>query len=150
MNERQAFDELLADDRFDDSVSEQHQSDLRSQVLQAFDQCNRDVAVVDLRTPSANERQRASRTRSRGLMMILAVGLIGLVAVWFYRGDRSDGRSVVQRPPADDVTVDSQLLASLVEVNAFRDEVSRQALFDAIAMCELDHEGRMLLDASQP
>jgi len=147
MNERQAFEELLGDGHFDDSVSDQHQSDLRSRVLQAFDQTSCEMAVVELCTPSAGQRQCASWNRSFGYAVILAVGLIGLVAVWFYRGDRSAELPMVQQPTAADVTEDSQLLASLAKVNAFRDEVSREAMFDAIAMCELDHEGRMLFDA---
>lgn len=149
-NERQAFDELVGDDRFDDSLSDQHQSELRSEMLQAFDRPSSEIAVVQQHVPSVGARQLARRKRSLGFTAIVAVCLIGLVAVWTYRGDRSSDGGVVQQPDSTDVTEDPQLLESLAEVNAFRDEVSREALFDAIAMCELDHEGRMLFGEAQP
>lgn len=149
-NERQAFDELVADDRFDDSLSDQHQSELRSEMLQAFDRPSSEIAVVQLHSPSVGARQLARRKRSLGFGVVVAVCLIGLIAVWTYRRDRSYDGGVVQQPDSTDVTEDPQRLESLAKVNAFRGEVSREALFDAIAMCELDYEGRMLFGASQP
>ncbi|MBC8352874.1 MAG: hypothetical protein H8E66_12840 [Planctomycetes bacterium] len=144
MDERQAFDELLAGDRFDDSICDQHQSDLRSKALQAFD----DTSTVELRVASTNERRRARLKRSLGYEMTAVVCLIGLVAGWFYYDRIREERPIVVNPPVPDVTIteDVQLLASLTEVNTFRDEVSAEALFSAIAMCELDHEGRVLFD----
>ena len=150
MNERQAFEELLGDDRFDDSVCDQHQSDLRFKVLQAFDQPDREATIAELHVRSSGERRRASWSQSLGYASILAVCLIGLVALWIYGGNESADTQIVDHAPVPDVTEDSRLLASLAEVNAFRDEVSREAFFDAIAICQLDHEGRTSFDSNQP
>ncbi len=150
MNERQAFDELLGDDRFDDSVCDQHQSDLRFKVLQAFDQPDREATIAELHVRSSGERRRASWSQSLGYASILAVCLIGLVALWIYGGNESADPPIVDHAPVPDVTEDSRLLASIAEVNAFRDEVSREAFFDAIAICQLDHEGRTSFDSIQP
>jgi len=149
LNEQQVFDELLGDDRFDDSVCDQHQSDLRSQVLQAFDQPDRKTLrpLVESQMPTGRKRQRASRSL-RGVA-IMATCLFGLVAIWFSRGNDPPERPIVQHSTVPDVTDDSQLVASLAEVNAFRDEVTREEYFLAIAMCELDHEGRVLSDSTQ-
>ena len=150
MNERQAFDELLGDDRFDDSVCDQHQSDLRFKVLQAFDQPDREATIAELHVRSSGERRRASWSQSLGYASILAVSLIGLVALWIYAGNESADPPIVDHAPIPDVAEDSRLLASLAEVNAFRDEVPREAFFDAIAICQLDHEGRSSFDSIQP
>jgi hypothetical protein len=150
MNERQTFDELFGADHFEDSVSDQHQSELRSKVLQAFDQSNSERTIVELRVPSTSGRQHASGNRSLGYVAILAVCLIGLVAIWLYQGSGSDSRRIVDNPRIPGVPENSQLLASLAAVNAFRDEVPREALFGAIAMCEQDHDGRMFFDSTQP
>lgn len=150
MDERQAFDELLGDDRFDDSVCDQHQSDLRFKVLQAFDQPDREATIAELHVRSSGERRLASWSQSLGYASILAVCLIGLVALWIYGENESAGPPVVDHAPVPDVTEDSRLLASLAEVNAFRDKVPREAFFDAIAICQLDHEGRTSFDSIQP
>jgi len=147
MNEQQVFSELQSDDQFDDSIFDQHQSDLRSEVLQAFDQPDHGTVLAKPQVGSIERRQRTRR--SLGYAAIVAVCLIGPIA-WFYHGNSSLNRPVVERPSVPSTTADSQLLASLVEVNAFRDEVSREALFVAIAMCEQEHDGRTFVDSVPP
>ncbi len=149
-NELQAFTELLGDNHFDDSVCDEHQSDLRSKVLQAFDQADRELAIAELPVRSANQRQWARRRRSLGYGAILAVCLIGLVAFWFYRGNEPANIPIANPAPAPEVTEDSQLLESLAAVNAFRDVVSPEAFFGALAMCQQDYEGRMSDESIQP
>lgn len=147
MNERQAFDDLLGKDRFDDSVNEQHQSSLRSDVLQAFGQSHTDASPVELAEDPTSKQKSRRASRVVGLAVMLAVCLFGLVAAWIYSGDSPDERNIVEEPS---VAEDSHLVASLDEVNLFREEVSPEALFFAIAMCEVDHEGRTRSDSLQP
>ncbi len=149
-SEQQAFAEILGDNRFDDSVCDEHRSDLRSKVLQAFDQANGEVATAELSARSDHQRQWASRRRSFGYATILAVCLIGLVAAWFYRGDESAHIPIAKPAPALDVNDESRLIESLAAVNVFRDEVSPEAFFSALAMCQQDHEGRMSDESLQP
>ena len=150
MHERQAFNELFGDDRFDDSVGDRHRSELRSKMLQAFDQFNREATSVEPHVHPTGSRRHASWNRSPGYAAVLAVCLIGLVTVGLDHWIGPDDRSIVKPQPVPGVTDDAQLFASLAEVNAFRDEDSREALFYAIAICQRGHEGRMLVDSVQP
>ena len=150
MNEQYVFDELLRNDRFDDSVGDQHRNDLRSEVLQSFGQPGHEASPVELRTSTTCEHQNDRWNRAVGYAVILAVCLIGFVAAWIYGGGGSDDRGIVVEPTIPEVTDESRLLASLAAVNSFRDEVSPEALFGAFAMCELDQEARDQLDAFQP
>jgi len=142
INEQRAFDQLLGDDGFDDSVCDEHQSDLRSELLRVFDQLDRDVTVAELSVRPTRQRQQSSWSRSLGYATVLAVCLIGFVVVWFYAG--SQPHTIVEHAPVADSTDDARLLASLAAVNAFKDEVPLEDFFGALAMCQQDHEGRKL------
>jgi len=149
--DRHSFNELAGDDRFDDSVCEEHQSELRSKVLQAFDQSNRETTLVESQHVSPGVEQRnASSNLILSYSAIAVVCLIGFGAFCFYRWNEPGEPSRAEHRPVSDVTIDSRLATSLAEVNAYRDEVSREALFNAIAMCQRDHEGRMLSDLDLP
>ena len=142
-----SFNELVGDDRFDDSVCEEHQSKLRSEALQAFDGSKREAMLVESQHASGSvERRNASSGLILSYSAIAVVCLIGFMAFCFYGSNGPAERSRAEHLPVPDVKVDSQLLASLAEVNAYRDEVTREALFNAIAMCQQDQEGRMLSD----
>ncbi len=137
MNDQQAFNELLGDDRFDDSVNEQHQTDLRSKMLQAFDTPDADSAVVELHRED-DDRSRGRRSRKFGWAVALVACVTGVIAASFYSSifsDRVEG-------PIVDANVDPEFVASLNEVIVYRDDVPPDELFYAIAMCELEHEGR--------
>ena len=146
MNERQAFDGLLASDRFDDSVNEQHRDELRAKLLQAFDAPASDTAVVEPHRGGIKEHASASRNRSFGWALSIALCLMGLVAVWIF----SDGGTNDPQRPTPEVRLDPELVASLDEVIEFRGDVPPAALFNAIAMCQLDYEGRERFDSLQP
>lgn len=150
MDEEQAFDELLRNDGFDDSVGEQHQSDLRFQMLEAFGSSSPKESSVVLAGSGDCERENARWNRTVGFAVILAICLIGVVAAWIYNAEAPYSGNVAGEQPVSEATDHALLLASLNEVNEFRDEVSREALFSAIAMCELDHEGRKRFGSLQP
>ena len=146
-----SFNELAGDDRFDDSVREGHQSELRSKVLQAFDRSKREATLVESRHVSPGVKRRsAGSDRIPSYSAIVAVCLIGFVALCFHRWNEPAERPRAEHRPVSGATVDSRLVMSLVEVNAYRDEVPREALFNAIALCQRDHEGRMLSDLDLP
>jgi hypothetical protein len=147
LNERQFFDDLLGDDHFDDSVGDRHQSELRAKVLQAFTHPIPQAGVAELRVASVGEGQTANRNRSLGYAMILAGVLVGFVAIWFFQGSDSGGRWLVGHPPTPDISADSQLLAALAQVNAYRDQVSPEELFHAMYICQLAHVGRTTFDS---
>ena len=148
-HQRRAFDEILTGDPFDDSVCDDHQSQLRSKVLQAFDRSNSQPAMVQPES-SGGTRRHVNWNRILGYVAVIAVCLIGIITLILNRGSDSTQRSVVNHRPVPSQSIDSQLVASLEEVDAYRDVVSREALWNAIAMCQGDFEGRMAFDSNQP
>ena len=63
MSEEQAFKELMAEDQFDDSIDARHQRDLRSQVLQTFDQRDHGAIESSPRVVRAEQPPRTTRGR---------------------------------------------------------------------------------------
>jgi len=61
-------------------------------------------------------------------------------------GDPADiGKStIVERGPDTVATVDAVLIASLVEVNAHRNEISSETYFRMLGICQQEHEARLL------
>lgn len=150
-NEKQPLEKLISEDPFDDSVRPDHQHQLRSKTLEAFDQSKREAALVQPQSLSQHgARRQMNWNLVGGYVAIIAACLVGIVAVSLYRGKVPTNDSIVINPPAPDVTLDPQLLASLAALDSYRDEVSPEAFFGAIAMCETDHEGRMMFDSNRP
>jgi hypothetical protein len=143
MNEEQAFKELMAEDQFDDSIDARHQRDLRSQVLQTFDQCDHGAIESPPRVVRAEQPPRTTRGRKFSYAVAIAVTLIGVISVAVYRMSDSSDQTIVEHRTTP-VIEDSEFVASLAMVNAVRNEDSREALFYAIAICQNDLEGRTL------
>ena len=70
-----------------------HQSDLRSKVLLAFDQLDREVTIAELSLRPTRQRRQAKWSQGLSYATILAVCLIGFVVIWFYVG--SEPNSIV-------------------------------------------------------
>ena len=149
--DRHSFDDLIRDDCFDDSVCEEHQSELRSRVLEAFDRSDREATLAGAQHVLPNVRPRPSRA---GLVWsfsaMVALCLIGFAAFHFYHGNEMSGPSHQGHRPVSIATIDPLLLESLAEVNAYGDEVPREALFNALAMCQQDYEGRTWPELDRP
>lgn len=149
--DRHSFDDLLGDDCFDDSVGEEHQSELRSKVLEAFDCSNRETTLVESQHVLPDVKPRPA---SAGLVWscsaMAAVCLIGFATFHFYRWNERAEPSHPGHRPVSVATIDPLLLESLAEVDAYSDEVPREALFNALAMCQQDYEGRTWSDLDRP
>jgi hypothetical protein len=145
--DRHSFDDLIADDCFDDSVCEEHQSELRSEVLQAFDRSNREATLVELQHVLPNVKPRpASAGLALNYSAMAAVCLIGFATFFFYRWREPAEPSLPGDRSVSVATIDPLLLESLADVSAYGDEVPREALFNALAMCQQQYEGRTWSD----
>jgi len=148
-NEKRAFEELISEDQFDDSVCGDHQFHLRSKALAAFDQSKRNAASVQP-LAQVEKPHRLNWNLVLGYSAIIAACLIGIVALSFSREKPSPDDLIVNNQQIPSVTIDPQLVASLAALDSYRDEVSPEAYFGAIAMCQTDHDGRMLFSSSRP
>jgi hypothetical protein len=150
-NEKQTFEALISEDPFDDSVCGDHQNQLRSEALEVFDQSKQEATLVQPQSLSQHGTGRhLDWNLAYGYFAIIAACLIGIVALSFYRGKASTDDAIVNNQQAPSVTVDPSLIASLAALDSYRDEVSSEEFFGAIAMCQTDHEGRMLSRANRP
>lgn len=150
-HEKQTFEELIREDQFDDSIRDRHQAQLRAKALEVFGQVKQETPLVQPQSLSQNvPRRRVDRKLVFCYFATIAACLIGIVALTLSRGKESVVDSIVNKQQAPNITVDPQLIASLAALDSYRDDVSPEAFFSAIAMCEIDHEGRVLFDSNRP
>ena len=138
-SEQELFDELRIRSRFDDSVNEQHRSDLRAKVLQAFDRSNCDAKIA---VPVVAGTRNASQVF--GVVTAVAACILGTVSLQL-TGDRdSVNRPVAEIRPGFSEAVDPVFVASLAEVDALQEELPAESYFEALAICQQEHEFRQL------
>lgn len=149
-NEQSAFEEFLGDACLDDSIDDAHQARLRSQVMQVFDEAHGDATRVVSHVPSFENKSKSDPRRTQTIAVVVAACAIAFVAVGLLGWSVSVNTSVTDRDAVASVEADPQLLASLSGLDAFRDEMSSDEYFDAIALCQQDYEARVMLDTMQP
>jgi len=138
-NEQTRFNELICDSRFDDTVREDQQNALRVKVIQAFDESQRDMTSVE---QAAIAEWNAKRVMS--IAAAVTVCLLGIATFWFSGSGDSSNSTLTEHRLDTRAIVDAMLVASLAEVDAFRDEASSGAFFRALALCQQGHEARLL------
>ncbi len=138
-NEQTHFDELICDSRFDDTVHEDQQNALRVKVIQTFDESRRDMTSVE---PAVLAEWNAKRVMS--IAAAVAVCLLGIAIYWFSGSGDSSNSTLTEHRVDTRAIIDAMLVASLAEVDAFRDEDSSGAFFRALALSQQGHEARLL------
>ena len=143
--EQRDLGELLGVDSLDDSLNDDHQSRLRSQVLEIFDHAQNKTSQREARITPPPQKSMTWTRQSLACIAALAVCAMAVISIRLLDGNASLGTSVVHEQPVDDIG-EQQLLASLSTLDAFRDDVSRDEYFAAIAICQQDHEVRAMSD----
>ena len=138
-SEQELFDELPGRYQFDDSVYKKHESDLRMQFLQAFDSSQFDSKVIV--APVTKTRNAAQVI---GVVAALTACILGVVSLLFTKDRHSFSHVVAEIPTDSNEPVDHSFIASLAEIDALREEHSTELFFDALAICQHEHEARKL------
>jgi len=138
-SEQVLFDELPGRYQFDDSVHEKHQRDLRLQFLQAFDSSQFDSKVV-----VASVAKTRNAAQVIGVVAALTACILGVVSLLLMRDRHSFSHLVTEIPPDSNEPVDHSFIASLAEVDALREERPAELFFDALSICQHEHEARKL------
>lgn len=138
-SEQELFDELPGRYQFDDSVHEKHQHDLRVQFLQAFDSSQFDSAVVVVAVTR-------TRNAARVIAVVAAVAacILGAASLLLTSDSNSLRHLVTKIPPDFKEPVDHRFVASLAEVDALRKGHATELYFDALSICQHEHEARKL------
>ncbi len=128
-----AFQPATSPEEWDESS---HQSDLRCKMLDAFDRSQR--ATVHSIAPNTQHGSRNGLWLGR--LAGLAACVVAIASYSVMRLDRGTGDSMADRDALASNQVDGEYLAAVTTVNEFREEMSEDAFFFALAMCEQQHE----------
>lgn len=143
-NEQELFAELLRNSELDDSVCEEHRAELRNQVLDAFDRSDAPDESFD---PVVQQSVITNHWNVRNTLLAIAsiaACLIFAATFWSANWSGIDRSVVVEPEPASSENIDRLLLATITEVDAWKDSVPADAFFDALAQCELQLETTIL------
>ena len=141
--DREYFAKLLSDSELDDSISEEHQEKLRSEVLNAFDRSDASHGASDLVVQQPATTIHWNNRKTLLAIASIAACLICIVALWSAAMKGFDRSVVAKSGPVSDENIDPLLLATVAEVDALKDTVPADAFFSALAQCELQRETRM-------
>jgi|GEM_PF-2008247 len=139
--ERKLFDEFLKESRFDDAVCEKHRSELRVQVLNAFDRSQRDAKVHASKEVVPVVAGNRSASQVIGVVASIAACLLGVVTLIPVRDGDSSHCSVTE-VRLENATTDPVFDAALAEVQALQVSVPPELFFYALAICQKEHEAR--------
>jgi len=143
-DQRARFDSLITGSNSDDTVCDKHRRQLRDQALRAFDSAQGQSNVVQPITPVSAFGNR-NLVRTIGVIAVIAVCLVVMAAHRF--SGHGDSVVVETELPTELTTtevaaIDSTLISSIAAATAFRDSVSVEAIYDALAMCQQADEAR--------
>ena len=141
-HEQEFFANLLSDSELDDSVCEEYQAKLRSQVLDTFD---RSCDPHRLSGPAVEKSVTTLHWNSRNSLLAIAsiaACLICVAAFWSADLDILNRTVVVQPQPVSMEDIDPLLLAAIADVDAWQGTVPADAFFNALAQCEIQLETR--------
>ena len=134
-SEQELFDELLGRIQLDDSVNEQHQSDLRARVLQAFDRSHFDARDA---VPVVAKNRNAAQVF--GVVAATAACIFVIVSIQLTKDRCSVSRPVAEIRSSSNETIDPVFIATLAEVDALREELPSELFFEALEICQQKHE----------
>ena len=141
-NEQELFAELLSNSSLDDDIPVEHQAELRRQMLDAFDrsQVQEEECVPVVIQSNTTFQWNVKNTIL--LVASLSACLVCVAAFWSTRRNDISNHTTIEAQANASTNVDPLLIASIIEVNAWKDEVSEEALFEALAQCEQQFEAR--------
>lgn len=113
-------------------VENRHQSDLRCEMLDAFDQSQR----VSERSVAPNTQHGSRNGLWLGGLAGLAACVVAIASYSVVRLNRGTGDSMADRYALASDQVDAEYLAAVTTVHEYREEVSEDVFFFALAMCE--------------
>jgi hypothetical protein len=144
-NAEDRFRQLLADAPFDDSYRQAHRDEVRERALLAFDET---VAARIPSTLDVDGRSQGSFTRRHvarlGWAAAIAATLIGVLAAWYGRADRSllikDSPNELAAAQVEArALADQKLIASLKRLNDFEDDQLAAAFDLGVEACLSEH-----------
>jgi hypothetical protein len=144
-NAEDSFRQLLADAPFDDTHRRAHRDEVRKRAVLAFDETAADSIPNTL---GVEHSSRESFTRRRvvrlGWAAAVAAILIGVLAAWYGRADRSSPTNnslndlAIARAEAR-ALADQKLTASLKRLNDFEDDQLAAAFDLGVEACLSEH-----------
>ena len=141
-NEQELFAELMSNSDLNDDIPVKHQAELRRQLLDAFDRSPVQAEEFNPVAIQSNTTFQWNVKNSILLVASLSACLVCVAAVWSTRRNDASNQTTINAQANASTNVDPLLIASIVEINAWKDVVSEDAMFEALAQCEQQIEAR--------
>lgn len=144
-DQRARFDSLIADSNFDDTVSEQHQRQLRDRALRAFDRVQGPGNVSQPLTPKSAVGDK-NLVRNICAIVVIALCLVVMVVQPFTGSGEPKvvDTELTTELTTEEAAIDSTLISSIAAASAFCDSEPVEAIYDALATCQQADEARRI------